>query len=387
MLTNGRVAALVHGRAEATESDLFSTNNFDLIRLFAALQVAISHGFAHLGVNAPAGLGWLPYFPGVPVFFFVSGFLISRSYESAGSLSDYSVNRTLRIYPALVVCTLVSVLILLATGYLSVNSVGIGPTVAWVLAQITIFQFYNPDFLRGFGVGVVNGSLWTIAVELQCYVLVPVVYRLIGRVAPSKRGFDAILAFLCINAACINAAYFAIDPAQWNTMGRKFLGVSFIPWFYMFLLGVMAQRWFVQLRGLVAPPRAPLILAAYVLLCSLTVDAGLVRSGNGISPPLFLLLAALVLSCAYSMPKLAGTLLGRNDLSYGIYIYHMPIINLFIFQGLVGMTWHLAAVLGIVFCAAFLSWRFVERPALSRKSHPFYPVIEAANGGSKGGDR
>ena len=34
----------------------------------------------------------------------------------------------------------------------------------------------HPDFLRGYGVGVLNGSLWTIPVELQFYALVPLIY-------------------------------------------------------------------------------------------------------------------------------------------------------------------------------------------------------------------
>jgi len=383
MPAHDKDVALRPEMAEPADTELFRINNFDLIRLFAALQVAIFHGQSHLGISPFAEWSWLSYFPGVPIFFFVSGFLVSRSYERVDSLVDYSANRALRIFPALVVCTLATLMILVATGYLDVRSVGIGPTAAWLLGQITIFQFYNPNFLRGFGVGVINGSLWTITVELQFYVLVPVVYRLIESVAPGKRGFDAILALVTLVFLCINVAYFAADPTQWNTVERKVLGVSFIPWFYMFLFGVLGQRWLVRLRRLVAA-RAPIFLGAYLLLCFLAIDAGLFRSGNSISPPLFLILAALILACAYSMPNLAGTLLGRNDISYGIYIYHMPVFNLFIFLGLVGKAWHLAAALGIVFLGALLSWRLVERPALSKKSHPLYPVAASGGGGSRG---
>lgn len=38
---------------------------------------------------------------------------------------------------------------------------------------MSFVQFYNPDWLRGFGTGVLNGSLWSIPVELQYYVLLP----------------------------------------------------------------------------------------------------------------------------------------------------------------------------------------------------------------------
>ena len=60
-----------------------SRNNFDLIRLAAALQVASTHALPYF---VPGSRSWylvrfLELFPGVPVFFFVSGFLISKSFE------------------------------------------------------------------------------------------------------------------------------------------------------------------------------------------------------------------------------------------------------------------------------------------------------------------
>ena len=63
------------------------TNNFDLIRLAAALQVAFIHAVADLGVAAPWPLRPIAeWFPGVPIFFFISGFLISKSFEKEDNL-------------------------------------------------------------------------------------------------------------------------------------------------------------------------------------------------------------------------------------------------------------------------------------------------------------
>src|SRR5690606_1272838 len=94
-------------------------NNFDLIRLLAALQVAVLHVLYYLSPqwrdHAPFQL--LAVFPGVPIFFFISGFLISRAYERASSTRNYARNRALRIFPALHVCVLLNLIAVGITGY------------------------------------------------------------------------------------------------------------------------------------------------------------------------------------------------------------------------------------------------------------------------------
>lgn len=101
------------------------------------------------------------YFPGVPIFFAISGFLISASWERSNSLRKYFKNRFLRIYPALWFCFFLSVFVTSLTYEFKIFTFDF---FKWTLAQLTIGQFYNPDFFRDYGVGVVNGSLWTIPV-------------------------------------------------------------------------------------------------------------------------------------------------------------------------------------------------------------------------------
>ena len=160
-------------------------NNFDLIRLFAASQVAISHISSHLGVKSPI-LEVLELFPGVPIFFFVSGYLIYGSYEQSNKRPNPNLNffikRFLRLFPALWLCFLLSILSIWASGYLSEVDFSILDFVAWIISQNTIFQFYNPDFMRGYGAGVINGSIWTIFVEIQFYILTPFIFFLLNKV-------------------------------------------------------------------------------------------------------------------------------------------------------------------------------------------------------------
>lgn len=355
----------------------FRVNNFDLIRLYAALEVALYHGVEHLEI--PEGWWAAPsaVLPGVPIFFFVSGFLISRSYESNSRLGEYARNRALRIYPALVVCTALSLLSVAAVGYFRTVEFSWAHFLAWVAGQITIVQFYNPSFMRGFGTGVLNGSLWTISVELQFYVLIPLLYWAMRRAERWGVGSNAFLIATAAVFALVNAGHrlYAVDHS--GTMAFKLLRASFAPWFYMFLVGVLAQRNFERLHGLLAG-RFPLIVAAYLAVGIFLVKVFHVGAGNQINPILYLALAATVLAAAYSMPHLAERLVRKNDVSYGIYIYHIPVINLMMYYGVMGRGRDVAFVAVASIALAALSWRFVERPAIGWKKHPLNPITPRA---------
>jgi peptidoglycan/LPS O-acetylase OafA/YrhL len=100
---------------------------------------------AHRPTDTAAGA--VPRGSGV---FFISGFLISRSYEKTGSLADYWRNRALRIFPALHVCVLLNLLLVLGTGYFALVGAHFWQIAVLYLAKTTIFQLYNPDFMRDF---------------------------------------------------------------------------------------------------------------------------------------------------------------------------------------------------------------------------------------------
>ena len=69
----------------------FRENNFDAIRLVAASQVMVVHRMEHLHVSMPALRSVITAFPGVPAFFFISGFLISASWERNPDLRIFGI--------------------------------------------------------------------------------------------------------------------------------------------------------------------------------------------------------------------------------------------------------------------------------------------------------
>jgi len=356
-------AALIRSESASTDADdgqklaprAVALNNFDLIRLFAATEVAVKHAMVHLELGGP----WLEtasVLPGVPIFFFISGYLIYQSYHNSGSLYNYAINRVYRLFPALYACLAVGIVLMFAVGDFDRGLFVTRDFWVWLASQTTIVQFYNPDFLRQFGVGVLNGSLWTISVELQFYFLTPI----LAIMALRWRGiWVAGIAFF----VAMNVLYHSL-PA--DAMTTKLAMVTFLPWFYMFMVGA----WVSTRPDMVDKIRKMPWIACFAIFgagIALSLILGLAVVGEGISPLAYPGLALLVIKCAYSRPDLSDKLLKRNDISYGVYIYHMLAVNVAVELNLLRSWPVLVAVLLATFSVAFLSWRLVERPALAAK--------------------
>jgi peptidoglycan/LPS O-acetylase OafA/YrhL len=342
--------------------DRFFINNFNLIRLFAAAQVAHYHLVSIYQMDISSAhqhlVKFLGFFPGVPIFFFISGFLISKSWENSYSWKDYAIKRLGRIEPALIASVIFALLLTWLSGYFSQNT-NVSPVdlLILILAKISILQFYNPDYLRDYGDGVMNGSLWTITVEIQFYILIPFVYLLLFRRYSTTKLVILILIFTLINLVCDH-----LRQQHHQEVLYKLLNVSFLPWFFMFLAGVLFQKNFDFFYKLLQG-KFLLILMIYIALCYGLKPLG-VDFGNSLNPALFIVLCCLTFSAAYSAKSLADQTLGNTDVSYGIYLYHMPIINFFLFKDYAkdyatGMIIFIAVIL-----ISLISWHLIENPSL-----------------------
>lgn len=336
----------------------FVKNNLDLIRLFAATQVVFVHAVSHLELHELDFIKHLGFLPGVPIFFFISGFLIYRSYLKSTSIFGYFQKRFLRIFPALWLCFFVSLAILFMTNFLSFSIFSESAFWIWCLGQLSFVQFYNPDFLRGFGVGVVNGSLWTIAVELQFYVAVPFLFWIINKY--KKSWLVLILLFFLIN--------FFRSMLPTNNLLFDLFSISFLPWFGMFLWGAYLSTSEQRLEKIVNIPWS--ILIGFFFLVNIGLDRiGLDVGGNNINMISFFILSILIVKVAYTKPNLSDKILRGNDISYGVYIYHMLIINIFVYCGINGSSYLLIAVFLLTYICATLSWFLLEKPILAFKKN------------------
>lgn len=338
----------------------FNNNNFDFIRFIAALQVILYHGFEHFNIQIyPSVLNFISLFPGVPIFFVISGFLISASFERKSSYHTYFKNRFLRIYPGLWMCFFLSLLIVFT---LYKPHVSISEFFRWSIAQLTVGQFYNPSFLRKYGIGVLNGSLWSIPIELQFYISLPFIYYFLNRL---KWNTTCLLLILCVLIAA-NQIYIHLMSDKMGLF-LKLFGVSVIPFLYMFIIGIILQRNFnfviVFLKG-----KAILLLIIYLVVAFLTSQLGLKYNGNYLNPFSAFLLALLTVSFGYTFNDRISNIFRGNDISYGMYIYHMVILNVLIYLNFFSPIINFVVMLIMTFTIAFLSWKIIEKPFLSLKS-------------------
>jgi peptidoglycan/LPS O-acetylase OafA/YrhL len=336
----------------------FKVNNFDLLRLFAATEVVAGHYFEHLNITfSPLLTKILDLFPGVPIFFVISGYLISASYERNNDLVNYTRNRILRIFPALWCCIFLTIIIFSLTGVSFFNT----QTIAWLPSQLAGIT-YTPKFLENYGFGSYNGSLWSIPVELQFYILLPICYHFISKNIN-------ILLFLLL--AVFTVLHFEYRFNNFSHLTTKLLGYSFIPHFYLFLTGVIFQRLKLHNSRLIYNK------ALYWIILYVTFSLTL---SDVLNPVVFsviydFLLAFCALSMAYTLPGAAKKILRSNDISYGVYIYHGLILTVLV-QEKIATHVNLFELIIMTYIIAYLSWIFIEKPFINLKKKSLKPKLE-----------
>lgn len=347
-------------------------NCFDFLRLVAAFCVVVQHGTAHLSADFlwyHHGSG-LWFGDGVAMFFVISGGMVyasaARCREQGRPWRDYLWNRFLRIAPALYLYLFVILVFLLAAGIVSSASLTEPQMLTWLASGLLFVPVYHPAALQDFGIGVLNGSLWTIPAEVSFYLVVPGLVML-----AAGRSFRTMLAVAAAVAGVGVVLHALGGGATGEGMASELLAVSFMPWLGFFVLGIWWGRTWSR------TPRSGL-----VALAALVLYVGCVAPRQFAGPELSVLLGLvggvplsyLVFWVGHHGPRVLRRTTDRlGDLSFGTYIWHMPVINLLIWAGAADGPLEDTALIGVVIAStagcALLSWHLVERPALRLKRY------------------
>ena len=230
-----------------------------------------------------------------------------------------------------------------------------------MICQVSFFQFYTPEILRFWGCGTPNGSLWTIVVELQFYLLVPVLFYLI-----KKNKYYLI--FLVIASILANIYIGSLNPENiYSKLGRVFI----LPYLYYFIFGILTFIYWHKINGLLKNKFKfwflLYLLWSYIFNVFLQIETYSYWIDSPINLISDFILLGLTFSAATSHISFSDTVLKGVDISYGVYIYHMVIINLFITYGFVDNFVYLILALALVIFISYLSYVFIEKPCLKLK--------------------
>lgn len=298
------------------------------IRLLAALQVLYGHTLQVHLIDKPIPLfhHFINFFSGVPVFFMMSGFLIWWSIGRSHNYDEYLKKRFWRIYPELWIAVLVELIVILFIYQQPINWPQFG---LFAITQGTIFQFWTPDFLRGYGCGCPNGPLWTICVLIQFYIFAFFIFKCLH----GRKLWVWLLAIL--PAVVIGMASPAIQDSLPVLVGKLYKQ-TLLPYLWMFLCAsFVAEKkdWMIPfLRKYWWAFVMVLLLNNYLLHLDV----------RGYYPLLgTLLLFPGLIGFAYSFPSLNI----KTDISYGIYIYHMTVGNALLTLGYCENIWLFVIVL------------------------------------------
>ena len=296
----------------------------------------------------------------------MSGLMVSASYERNSNTKRYAINRLFRIYPGLWACFIVGVISVLVFGSGQFGRAGFASVASWGLAQLTLFQSYNPSFLRDYGHGVLNGSLWTIPVELQFYVALPLTYWITGTLRAKKGEIPALLWAVLLFFLGICAILLSYRASSSTDFWFKLIKFSMLPHFWLFLLGVVVQRKLEVIKKYFEG-KFVLWVGVHIVVCMVATRLGFVAASNMPAIPVSISLSCLTLSAAFTRSNLSDRLLRHNDISYGVYIYHNLVINALEATGIVGGWYAFWATLFLTLLLATASWKLIELPSINLK--------------------
>ncbi len=281
-------------------------NNFDFLRVLLAFIVFVGH------MGALSAAPELKIFEKSPVeiavfgFFIVSGFLIARSYDRSSGLKSYLKKRIKRIVPGYLLVVFLCATLLSLVSTLPVREYFSNTQVYKYLFWNSVFLNFKAPWLPGvFGNQAVNGALWTLKVEMCYYFSVPLLFLLFGKDNRYRNISLVIIYFLSL----VYLNYF--ESLEKISLSKQIPGV--LCYFIPGMLIYFNFEKFIQHKNIL------------FIIALLTVWIDLIFDIKLFSP---MMIGIIVLYITYSF-KFLNNFGKYGDFTYGIYIFHFPIIRVF----------------------------------------------------------
>lgn len=331
-------------------------NNFDLVRMALALCVIVSHSFPlyyGAGTHEPGFRytgGMLDLGKASVIgFFFISGVLISASWERSRSAAAFFESRARRIYPAFLAAT--GLIGLLLLGLMANRGFAIldGLSLANLLAGAALLCTWMPKsdvFAANPYPTMVNGSAWSIPYEFACYLLCAAILAL----------FDLRRARPAACLLAVTVGLMAWSGVTWDMP----LGVPGVRCISSFGFGMLAYAH----RGRIRVPWR------WVGIAALSVPF-VTRIAPALAVPVLVaLIGTVLMRVAFSSRLQLGGFAKHGDFSYGTYLWGFFVQQTLAHQfGTRLPFWaFVASSIVLSVSAGVVSWFAVERWCLARRA-------------------
>ncbi|HCL87345.1 MAG TPA: hypothetical protein DIC45_12830 [Comamonadaceae bacterium] len=329
-------------------------NQFDRIRILAALVVIFSHHYPLTGTRAPAVLEnqWLHWSVtggvGVMVFFCISGYLVTLSWYREPHLLPFLWKRLLRLWPGMLGSVLCGIFLFgLLFNSLTPGQYLNSPTTwrfFWTnLSLLKEFPFLAGTFPTNPIPNVMNGVYWTIPMEFACYLIL----AFLGLVTILRRPrlIKCLLLLYMAGFLWFANPDFIGNIRHWIEYPAFFAAGAFI---------ALHKNWFDRYGGKLLLVATPVLAATYFLTPYIATSR-------------FLLLPALVIYLG-NLPARDNWFSRLGDPSYGIYLYGYPIAQTVVALWPDMHFWaSLALTCALSIGAGYASWLLLESRALRYK--------------------
>ncbi|HWK05314.1 MAG TPA: acyltransferase [Puia sp.] len=322
-------------------------NNFDFIRLVASLAVIFGHSFYIFltnGYSEPFKQILVDNYSGsiaVYIFFFLSGIFISSSFVNSKNLAHFVLMRVFRIWPALITCILITVFIIgpIFTTYTLHKYFFDTQTWKYLFKNCLMLRFeprIQSVFANNHLNEALNGSLWTLPMEITCYMIV----FIFGLAGVFKHRMTVILGVVVLILVCHYLP---------RLKGYLFINVQ-TKFFFAGILSFTFKDYIILNRK----------LAIGIIFAACVFYFLYFRLFEGV----------FYIALIYGMLILATSKIVRKiklpgDYSYGIYIYGYLIQQIIahLFPNIKAYPSMLLTVpLSVI--AGMISWHYIESPAI-----------------------
>lgn len=313
------------------------SNNFHLLRLVCCLIVIYEH-FCVLTNNSLLCLNLRGEAVNV---FIISGFWITISLLNSSNIFEYAKKRFVRIFPSYwIVVISFSIILFFFSIYDFHNYFGSRQFWKYILANIFTLNFLCPSLPGVFdnmgANGAVNGSLWTIKVEIGFYLILPLFIYVFERCKTKVK----IILVACLY---ILSALFPVFITAFNLPSS--LSNQLPAYFGYFLGGIIFALYFDKLNK-------KLFFFAFPSLVIFIL--GIVFNFYFLEP---IVLSVLVFYFSFNIPSIVDI---KKDYSYYMYLIHFPIIQMMNFLHIFDSA-HYMFMLFLIISTTFLGSIILEK--------------------------